>query len=359
MQPFSRRSSLPQDYESAPPPRQSVRPQGHHHGQAPVSAIGAPRPRPAPVFHRQAPPPPAYSAYSAYSNDPHASPRSQSPYSQAPYSQAPHSVAPPAPHSLAPVEMNAYAGQPRNYQTDRGVAHTSTTNIKPRPTWRTGAMILLAGVFVGGTFGIGVQARRNAMDEQAAMANAATNVAPVAPPAQALPAVQQQAVAPGPTALQPTPPQAPPQAYAQAPANAGLPPGAIVIPPQQGVVVVPPSGPNTAQAPIAAAQPQPQQPASAQPQAHTQPAVKKTVAWRAPAPATRPAPAAAPEPKEPKETKESKPSAQIAAKVTAPKKEAPEPADPPEPPVKKGGKKGATDAQSVLQDALRETTNTL
>lgn len=342
MQPFSRRSSLPQDYESVPPPRSSARPPSHqpaqHYGQAPVSAIGAPRPRPAPVFHRQAPPPPAYAAYS---NDPYSSP----------YSQAPQSVAPPAPHSLAPVEMNAYAGQPRNYQTDRGVAHTSTTNIKPRPTWRTGAMILLAGVFVGGTFGIGVQARRNAMDEQAAMANAATNVAPPTQAAQTLPPVQQQAVAPGPTALQPTPPQAPPQAYAQAPANAGLPPGAIVIPPQQGVVVVPAAGQNAAQATIAAAQPQ--QPASAQPQGHA-PAVKKTVAWRAPAPppATRPAPAPAAEPKQP--------SAQIAAKVTAPKKEVAEPADPPEPPVKtKGGKKGATDAQSVLQDALRETTNTL
>ena len=308
------------------------------------------------MFHRQAPAPQSY-APPGYASHPQSyAPPSQNYYND-PYAQSGHSHAPPAPSSLAPVEMSAYAPQARNYPTDRGVAHTSTTNIKPRPSWRTGAMILLAGVFVGGTFGIGVQARRNAMDEQAAMANAATNVAPVAPPAQALPAVQQQAVAPGPTALQPTPPQAPPQAYAQAPANAGLPPGAIVIPPQQGVVVVPPSGANAPQAPIAAAQPQ--QPASAQPQAHTQPAVKKTVAWRAPAPATRPAPAAAPEPKEPKETKESKPSAQIAAKVTAPKKEAPEPADPPEPPVKKGGKKGATDAQSVLQDALRETTNTL
>lgn len=345
MQPFSRRSSLPQDYESAPPPRASVRPQGNqaHYSQPPVSAIGAPRPRPAPVFHRQAPPAPAYS-YDPYSQSAH------SHHSQ----RAPQSVAPPAPHSLAPVEMNAYAGQPRNYQTDRGVAHTSTTNVAPRPTWRTGAMILLAGVFVGGTFGIGVQARRNALDEQANLANAAVNVAPPTQTQQALPPVQQQqAVAPGPTALQPTPPQAPPQAYAQAPANAGLPPGAIVIPPQQGVVVVPPSQgqqPAIASAPAAQQQQQP-----AQPQAHAQaPVTKKTIAWRAPAPATRPAPA------EPKEAKEPKTSgAQIAAKVTAPKKEAAEPADPPEPPAKKGGKKGATDAQSVLQDALRETTNTL
>lgn len=237
--------------------------------------------------------------------------------------------------------MSAYAGQPRNYQTDRGVAHTSTTNVAPRPTWRTGAMILLAGVFVGGTFGIGVQARRNAMDEQASLANAAVSVAP---PTQTLaPVQQQQAAAPGPTALQPTPPQAPPQAYAQAPTNANLPPGAIVIPPQQGVVVVPPPAQAQPGQPAVASAPQ-QHPA--QPQAHAQvtPTKKAAPVYRAPAPPpVRPS------------------GATIAAKVTPPKKEAAEPAaEPPEPPAtKKNGKKGATDAQSVLQDALRETTNTL
>lgn len=236
--------------------------------------------------------------------------------------------------------MSAYAGQPRNYQTDRGVAHTTTTNVKPRPTWRTGAMILLAGVFVGGTFGVGVQARRNALDEQASLANAAVNVAPPPPtlaPVQQQQVQQQQAAAPGPTALQPTPPQAPPQAYAQAPTNANLPPGAIVIPPQQGVVVVPPPGQaQAAQVPVAAAQPQPQA------HAHVTPPVKKAAVVRPAPPPVRPS------------------GATIAAKVTQPKKEAAEPADAPEPPTtKKASKKGATDAQTVLQDALRETTNTL
>jgi hypothetical protein len=326
VQPFSRRPSHQQrDYDSAPPPRASAR--------SPMGAMGAPRPRPAPapVFHRQAPAP-------AYSYDP---------YSQSQHSHGgpvSYGSAPPPPNSLAPVEMGVYANQPRNYQTDRGVAHTNTTNIKPRPTWRTGAMILLAGVFVGGTFGIGVQARRNALDEQANIAAAAANVAP---PPQALASVQQQqAAAPGPTALQPTiPPQAPPQAYAQAPANAGLPPGAIVIPPQPGVVVVP-APPAGAQQPQAAGQPAmaatPQQPA--QPQAHAQvtpsPA-KRAPVWRPAPPPARPS------------------GATLAAKVPPPKKEVAEPADPPEPPQKKGPKKPATDAQSVLQAAIGETTNTL
>lgn len=234
--------------------------------------------------------------------------------------------------------MTAYAGQPRNYPTDRGVAHTTTTNAKPRPTWRTGAMILLAGVFVGGTFGIGVQARRNAIDEQANLAAAAANVAPP-PPGQ-----QQQAVAPGPTALQPTtPPQNPPQMYAQAPANAGLPPGAIVIPPQPGVVVVPAPQAAAQQQPIAAA---PQAPS----QAHAQvtPPAKKQVVWRpAPQQAARPS------------------GAVVAAKVPQqPTQKKAEPTeDPPEPVAKKdkdkGPKKPTTDAQSVLQAAIGETTNTL
>jgi hypothetical protein len=221
--------------------------------------------------------------------------------------------------------MSQYAE--RSYPTHGGVANTLTVRTE-RPTWRTGALILLAGVFVGGTFGVGVQARRNAMDAQAEMAPAAVAPAtPIAPPVQAAPI---QAIAPGPTALQPALPQAPPQAYAQAPAAAALPPGAIVIPPQVGVTVVPATpaaaapAPAQAHAPVAAAAPAPA------------PQPKKQLAWHAP---SRPA---APH------------GGIIAAKVTPPK---PEKAAPP--PQAEKPKKGASDAEKILKDAIGETTNTL
>lgn len=218
----------------------------------------------------------------------------------------------------------------RSHPTDAGVSNTVHVRAE-RPTWRTGAMILLAGVFVGGTFGVGVQARRNAMEAQADMAAAAVGPStPMAPPVQAAPvqAAPVQATAPGPTALQPMPAQAPPQAYAQAPATTGLPPGAIVIPPQAGVTVVPavPAAPAQVQAqahaPVVAAAPPPAQP-------------KKQPAWHAP---SRPA----------------APHGIIAAKVTPPKAEKAAPPPAPEKP-----KKGTSDAEKILKDAIGETTNTL
>lgn len=253
---------------------------------------------------------------------------------QASYTPSGYSVPPAAPHSLAPVAMGQYSE--RSHYTDRGVANTVQVRTE-RPTWRTGAMILLAGVFVGGTFGVGVQARRNAMDARAEMAPAA-----VAPATQLAAPPPVQATAPGPTALQVVPPQAPPQAYAQAPASANLPPGAIVMPPMAGVTVVPatpaapaaPAAQAQAQAPTAAA-PAPQKKAPAP-------------AWHAP---SRPA---APH------------GGIIAAKVPQPPKaEKPAPPPPAEKPdkpekaEKAAPKKGTSDAEKILKDAIGETTNTL
>lgn len=242
------------------------------------------------------------------------------------YTPSGYSYPPPAPNSLAPVAMGHYAE--RSHPTNRGVANTVHTRAE-RPTWRTGAMILLAGVFVGGTFGVGVQARRNAMDARVDVAAAA--MVPAAP-VQAQPVQPaMQATAPGPTALQPAP-QAPPQAYAHAPAAAGLPPGAIVIPPQPGVTVVPAHPAAAAPAPVAAAP----APVAQQPKKAAAPA------WHAP---SRPA---APH------------GGIIAAKVTPPK---PEKAAPPPPPAEKAEKaapkKGTSEAEKILKDAIGETTNTL
>jgi hypothetical protein len=243
-----------------------------------------------------------------------------------------YSYPPPAPSSLAPVAMGQYAE--RSHPTNRGVANTVHTRAE-RPTWRTGAMILLAGVFVGGTFGVGVQARRNAMDARADVAAAAVAPAQPAQPAQPVQAVQavqpaMQATAPGPTALQPAP-QAPPQAYAHAPAAAGLPPGAIVIPPQPGVTVVPARPVAAAPAPVAAAP----APVAQQPKKAAAPA------WRAP---SRPA---APH------------GGIIAAKVTPPKPEKAAPPPPAEKAEKAAPKKGTSEAEKILKDAIGETTNTL
>lgn len=228
--------------------------------------------------------------------------------------------APPPPNSLAPVAMG-YPGYPhRQHPTDGGVSNTQSVQVSThRPTWRTGAMILLAGVFVGGTFGVGVQARRNAMEAQLdAQAQAVAAAQPMQAPQQPV-----TATAPGPTPIRQTPAQPPPQAYAQAPASMGLPPGAIVIPPQPGVTVV-------TQPPAASV---------ARPAAAPAPAPKRNVvAWH-PAPAVHPHHSAG----------------FVAAKVQPPPKaDKPEKA---EAPAKSG--KSTTEAEKILKDAIGETTNTL
>jgi hypothetical protein len=247
----------------------------------------------------------------------------QSPYGSLPqggYGQ-PMRAVPPAPASLAPVAMSAEY-TPRSFPTDRGVAHTSRVQVDAqRPTWRTGAMILLAGVFVGGTFGVGVQARRNAMNAEIDVASAAV----VAPAPEAIAAPVAQPAAP-PTAVAPAPV---PTVLPQALVAAALPPGAIVIPAQPAVTVV--------------AEPVPAKVASAPAPA------KKIVTWRAPAPAKpgRNFVAAKVQPPPKAEKKVEK-----AAKVAEKNVEKVEKAE-------KAPKTATTDAQKVLADAIGETTHTL
>jgi hypothetical protein len=218
-------------------------------------------------------------------------------------------AAPPPPNSLAPVAMGAAAGAtgPQRAQP--------TLFIRQKPSLKWGVMIAIGGALLGGLLGLGMDAKR----QQARAAAAAE--AHASAPAPAVVATVLPGQAPPTSGLNPVP-------VVPAVATVGAVPA--VLPPPQ---------------PIAAALPKTEAPAKAdKPEKHaSKPAAVKHQTFVA---------AKVPAPKPPVE------KAEAPAKVDPPPKaEKAEKADK----ADKTGKAAAapSDARKVLEDAIKDTTNTL
>ncbi len=256
-----------------------------------------------------APPPSAFARHAA-----------PSPYgfSQSPPCSYGYNVlsAPPPPHSLTPVAMiSERTGQGPASTARRG----STLSLGEKPSLTWGVMIALTGALLGGVLGLGMDARRQR--EPSAVASASTQTAAAA--ATALPA---QAALNGLSAPV-TPPAPPPSAVL-----AGN--GSVPLAARPPVVLAPP-------APIVVAPERAEKPGKPERQAKVAPPAKRRsfVAAKVPAPKQPPAPAA-----------------------KAERAEKPESAPKPEPvakPEKAATKAGSSDARKVLEDAIKDTTNTL
>lgn len=312
MLPFSKRPPPPEEYflrsgdfESVQPqqlPHASHAAQSHH---TPVSTPVSVMPAPAPsVFARHAAPTP----YGFTHNQPPA-------YGYGDLS------APPPPHSLAPVAMISERTGQAPVSTARRMSSLSLGE-KPSLTW--GVMIALTGALLGGVLGLGMDAKRQ-RDHAAASAGlpepaaaAATSVpatpaAPAAPPSASLLAGNGAVVAPAP---------APQPVAARAP-----------------VVLAPPS-PPAPPAPVFVTPPKADPPAKADKHAKAPAAPAKHPSFVA-------AKVSAPKP----------PPAEKADKAERPEP-APKPVAKPEK-APKTEKAGSSDARKVLEDAIKDTTNTL
>ncbi|HSO35285.1 MAG TPA: hypothetical protein VLT33_22305 [Labilithrix sp.] len=263
--------------------------------QAPVSVPAAPR---APVFARHAAPTP----YGFSQNQPQ-------PYGYADLS------APPPPHSLAPVAMISERSNTGPVGSTARRAQTVVLREKPSLKW--GVMIALTGALLGGVLGLGMDAKRQ--QDRAAAASEARDTAPAA----ATPTLPVQVAVNG---------LAAPAALPVGTTLAGN--GAVVV-----AVAAPP--PAALRAPVVLAPPAPVI-VTAAPK-NEPPAKPEKHAKAAPAPAKHPS--------------------FVAAKVSAPK---PPPPEKPEPapakadkPSKDPPKAGSSDARKVLEDAIKDTTNTL
>ena len=304
--PFSKRPPPPEEYFLRSGDFEAVQPlpsSASHSSQERTRASHTPVSLPAP-------PPPAFARHAAPSpyGFSHSPPRSYG------YNDL---SAPPPPHSLTPVAMiSERTGQGPASTARRG----STLSLGEKPSLKWGVMIALTGALLGGVLGLGMDARRQR--EQPAVASASTETAAAAA-ATALPA---QAALNGLSAPV-TPPAPPPSAVLAG--NGSLPlaarPPAVLAPPAP--IVVAPERPERAE-----------KPAKPERQAKVAPPAKRRsfVAAKVPAPKQPPAPAA--------------------------KAEKPEPAPKPEPvakPEKAAPKAGSSDARKVLEDAIKDTTNTL
>ncbi len=215
---------------------------------------------------------------------------------------------PPPPNSLAPVAMGSYGGAATGSHAQRALP---TVTIREKPSLKWGVMIALTGALLGGVLGLGMDAKRQ--QARAAAAAEARDAAPLAPLAvtTALPAA---AALNGLNAV-----------------PASLPAPVSNAPVARPAAVLPPS------APLAVT---PVTPAKVDPVAKPEKRAK---------------------------TASVKHQGFVAAKIPRPPAEK---ADAPEPPAKtekveapakaeKPTKGGASDARKVLEDAIKDTTNTL
>jgi hypothetical protein len=319
--------------------------------------LGAPRaPKAQPVFHRSAPAPlmqaqpaPRYGYAQPTHSNVVLAPDVRADVRAAAVPPAPYSV---APSSIAPVAMNApMAPSYPRYVHHTGSGSLSTSAVGPgKPTMKWGLGILAGGALVGALLGIGLNQRDTTGAASAQMTDPepAVVVAP-ATPAQAVP--QNATVAQGTVAFPagyqaqaPAPPAAAPPAAAPQPAvvattpvpaapgaagyvtaapAAAAPVNNVVIPPQQPVVVAKAPAPRPAPKTVA------KHYGKRGHVTHRAPAPRVTVAAKMPAPKVE--------------------KAEKAEKVEKVEKA--------EAPKKRSGRNA--DADAILQDAIKNTTNTL
>jgi len=250
----------------------------------------------APVFARQA----AHTPYGFSQN------RSQG---HAPHGHFGDLSAPPPPHSLVPVAMGSGSSYPGT-AISTGAQRAQTVLIREKPSLKWGVMIALCGALLGGVLGLGMDAKRQ--QARAAAAAEARDAAP-AIVTTALP------TAPAPVAA---------NGLLAAPAIAA--PAIAVAPPAAALPVAAPAAalPVAAQAPTVLPT---SQPISVTPAKHA--------ATAKPAPVRH--------------------QGFVAAKVPAPKQPPPEKAEAPKAEAPKAAKKAPTDADKVLEAAIKDTTNTL
>ncbi|MBX3186369.1 MAG: hypothetical protein KF819_05105 [Labilithrix sp.] len=241
------------------------------------------------------------------------------------YASNPHAygeiTVPPSPNSLAPIAMSSE----RHLASTGSYRGAPTVLVREKPSMKWGVMIALTGAILGGVLGIGMDARRSS--RAAAAASQAEQTAP--------------AVAPVPVPVQPSLRIAAPANAVVAPnaPNAIVAPAPVVLPTAQPVVVAP--------APVA--------PAPAAPVADAKDAKESKTAKNEPAKSKHGSKGARPVAHAP-----AKGVLAMGVKPVAEPKPAPEPVAKSEPapkPEKKSTK--STDAEKVLADAIKDTTNTL
>ncbi len=304
MLPFSKRPPPPEEYFLRSGDFEAVQPQQPPQSYTPSYTPRSNGPASMPVSVMPAPPPSVFARHAA----PTPYGFTQSPQPSYGYGDL---SAPPPPHSLAPVAMVSDRTGPAPVSTAR---RASSLGLGEKPSLKWGVMIALTGALLGGVLGLGMDAKR-----QREHAAAASEL--------------------------PDPAAAPPVAAAPAPQPASLLAG-------NGAIVAPPAPlPIAARAPVVLAPPAPLfvTPPKADP-----PTKPERHAKAPPAPAKHPS--------------------FVAGKVSAPKPppaekaERPEPAPKPEPvakperapkPGKEPAKAGSSDARKVLEDAIKDTTNTL
>lgn len=294
--PFSKRPPPPEEYFLRSGDFEAVQ-ASHEQTRASHMPVSLPAP-PQPVFAR------------------HASP---TPYGFTQSPPRPHGYgdlsAPPPPHSLAPVAMiSDRTGQGPASTARRG----SSLSLGEKPSLKWGVMIALTGALLGGVLGLGMDAKRQR--EHASAASASTETAGPAAAVTALPA---QAALNG-LAAPVTPPAPPPAAVL-----AGN--GAVPLAARAPVVLAPP-------APVVVVPEKAEKPAKPEKHARVAPPAKHPSFVAAKVPAQKPAPAEKPE------------------AAPEPKPARPEKAPKPE---KEPAKASSNDARKVLEDAIKDTTNTL
>ena len=211
-------------------------------------------------------------------------------------------AAPPPPHSLTPVAMASDRTRTGQGPASEPRRAPSTFSSREKPSLKWGVMIALSGALLGGVLGLGMDARRQRdhASASAQLPEAARVTVPAQGGVNGLAATSAPAI---------PPPQL----------------GGPVAPPvvaRASVVVAPP-------APVVVAPPKNEAPAKAERHARA-----------APVPAKHPS--------------------FVAAKVSAPKPPpAPEKPEPAPKLEKEPVKSGSSDARKVLEDAIKDTTNTL
>ena len=311
--PFSKRTPPPEEYRLQSGDFEAVKPQSRSYGHENLQVPPAPR---APVFARQAAPMPQSSPYGFGQSQPYYQQQQQQQHQPQPYGHYEDLSAPPPPHSLAPVAM----GSERMHSSSvsvTGSQRAQTVVIRQKPSLKLGVMIALTGALLGGVLGLGMDAKRQ-QARAAAAANEAHDSVLVPVPAMVAAALPTEAAVNSLAGHVTT-------ATAIAPA-----PVAVAAP---APVVLAPS------APIAVTTAKVEPPAK--PARH--------------AAAVKPAPVKHP--------------TFVAAKVTAPKPPPPEKEPPPAAPAKptkpekiekpEPVKSAPSDARKVLEDAIKDTTNTL
>jgi len=320
--PFSKRPPSPEEY---------LLRSGDFEAVDPHAIPAAPR---APVFARSnAPTPYGFVQHYAPPHPPHPAHGPQHGY---PYANG--MDVPPPPHSLAPVAMGGAAGVGTGSHRFQ-----PTLPAREKPSLKWGVLIAVSGAVLGGVLGIGMDAKR-----QHAASAAQAEAAAAMPMTQAMVAATAQPVM-APVAPQPVVTQiAAPRVLTAAPQPAAAPatPG-VVLPPQAPVVVA--AAPVAANAATKDGAKGAKHDKAEKPAAHTRPAARPTphtnmLSTKVTRPAPEPEPVAEVKKPEPKKA-ETKPEPK-----SEPKSEKAE--------AKKGGA-SKTDAEKILADAIKDTTNTL